>query len=113
MRLKRKQEAEDAKFSDFQNIGDEYLNGGAMAGVGGIPPDMGGMKQGGQQSGGAFDPPPLMGGVDLVGATRNQGGMGVVQGDEARVVMRNQNTGGPQQNDDDNWGAGGGTAEGW
>ena len=63
MRQKRKQEAEDAKFSDFQNIGDDYLNGGM-----GQAPDNG-MKQGGQ-GGPGFDAPPMMGGVDLGGPTR-------------------------------------------
>jgi len=94
MRLKRKQEAEDAKFSDFQNIGDDYMNGGM-----GQAPDPGmGMGGRGQQQPG-FDPPPLMAGVDLGGPTRNEMG-----GGDQRVVQQRQQA---PVAEDDNWGAGG------
>ena len=55
MKLKRKQEAEEAKFSDFQNMGDEYLNQDEYGG--------GGMQQQQQQQ--RFDPPPVESGVNL------------------------------------------------
>ena len=87
MRLKRKQEAEDAKFSDFQNVGDDYMNG-AMGQV------QGGPGHGGQMGG--FDPPPMMTGVEMGNPSRDDG---------QRVVQRQpQNQG--TQDQDENWGGG-------
>lgn len=89
MRLKRKQEAEDAKFSDFQNVGDDYMNGA----MGQAPPE--------QKMNGGFEAPPLMAGVDLGGPTRNNPGIG---GDNSRVVQQGNRMNPPE---DDGWGAGG------
>ena len=60
MKLKRKQEAEEAKFSDFQNMGDDYLNQDQYAGGGG---GGGGMPM--QQQAQRFEPPPMESGVNF------------------------------------------------
>lgn len=88
MRLKRKQEAEEAKFADFQNMGDEYLNANMENG-----PRRGSQNNGNMQRGG-FDAPPI---------DSDYGGRNVQE--DARVVMRQQPMGNQEQDDD--WGGGG------